>query len=148
MPKFFIIDDGFGTIDSTHIKNVASFLQSVSSKFKWLLIMGHREEIMAYCDIHIAISSIDEVSNIIFGDEIKTKSMTDFKEEIKESKKEKSLTDIIQSSMLLSDIFKKRDSGLYCTICKKQFKLSTESFKTKHVKSISHIKNSKIKDSD
>jgi DNA repair exonuclease SbcCD ATPase subunit len=125
-PTFFIIDDCFGTGDSDHIKKITSALKTYKSGLDWILIIGQNEELM-YCDSYISIAQHDEISKISHGElvAIETKTPTS------------TPTSPVSPS---KSPFIMKDDKLYCVTCKKSYVVKTEAFKSRHIKSVSHLK--------
>lgn len=122
-PKFLIIDEGFGSMDESHLENVMEFLKSINNTniFDWILIISHVKEMHSIYNQDIIIKN-DGFSNVKFGEQL-----------IKE-------TSQIDNQMNDLRIFETNDEGKFrCILCR----LNTfrdESATRKHINTKDHIK--------
>lgn len=68
LPKadFLIIDEGFGVLDSDNLSLMSSMLEYLKSRFKFVVIVSHIDEMKDMVDKTINITKVDNKSKIAF----------------------------------------------------------------------------------
>lgn len=64
MPRFLIIDEGFGCLDTINLGHVAQMLHGIKKYFDFILIISHIGELQNLSDIKLAITQNDNISAI------------------------------------------------------------------------------------
>jgi len=65
-PNFFILDEGFGTLDSDNIANMEGAFNYLKTQFDFVMIITHLDTIKDYMDTLIPINVNDGLSKITF----------------------------------------------------------------------------------
>lgn len=74
LPRFLLIDEGFGCMDKPHLRKTLDFLENfkVKNKFDWIIFISHIEDIHVVSDKNIKIlrekKYQKEISKIVFGE--------------------------------------------------------------------------------
>lgn len=64
MPKFLIIDEGFGCLDSNNLGSVTSMLHGIKKHFDFILLISHINELQNLSDIKLNIVQDNGISKI------------------------------------------------------------------------------------
>jgi DNA repair exonuclease SbcCD ATPase subunit len=63
-PNFIAIDEGFGTLDSTHISNLINLFEYLRMKFDFSIIISHVDSMRDMVDNFITVDKADGYSQI------------------------------------------------------------------------------------
>ena len=67
-PDFFIIDEGFGALDSSGVESCSRFLLSLKNYFKTIVVITHVDGIKDSADHILEITKIEKDSRLIYND--------------------------------------------------------------------------------
>jgi uncharacterized protein YuzB (UPF0349 family) len=153
LPKFIIIDEGFGCMDKIHLKNTCEFFEQLRGKtneFDWMNIISHIEDLIHITDQHITIQTSTKkpkTSKIEFGNK---PDVPDFEKvvQIKKLNLKENPIEPTEEELENDDSIDIVNYDSYktfnCTICKKEYKTkyaTNESLATgmvKHKKTKQH----------
>ena len=144
MPKFLIIDEGFGCLDAINLGLVTELLHRIKKYFDFILIISHIGELQNLSDIKLAISHVNGISNIKNTETpivykfsgVESKSIATNRE------KPSTLTPNTVTSTKSDDletVTRGNVEKIYCKLCKKDL-LKRPGVEVKHIATKGHQK--------
>lgn len=64
-PNFIIIDEGFGSLDSTNLNNLGKLFEQLKQQFEHVIIISHISDVLDFCDNQISITLDDNGYSVI-----------------------------------------------------------------------------------
>ena len=143
MPKFLIIDEGFGCLDTANLGLVTQLLHGIKKHFDFILIISHIGELQNLSDIKLEITRSGSISSIRNTDKIieymiKGTAPQESKPATSSAtKSEVATTATIVACDKLEVIEKNGTKYYYCKYCKKELQMRGNA-QTIHLNSQGH----------